>query len=215
MTRSGFTALNAKRVDLSKKTGKKSGVPCTKILQQASEAVFSWNDFENLIKGAATPTNAVPSSHVLGSKKQYSNILLQAHKAGMLAWSVVSKENNAYREIANHITMYSFAVVKDEARDRLIRWSKFQNQLLPDPPHTFVPCPELFSKYSIGCGKLSSFYLDIENMVYSIPLPPEMANIFPLQAIRASVLPKELLSFDAYHRQISAPPPPENDAHGV
>ena len=114
----------------------------------------------------------------------YNLILERLHNAGMLAWSVIDREESSYTRIANTLTMTSFAVVKDQERDRLISWPRVQNASFPDPPYTELPNPGNFTNLRHReAASLSGFFLDVENMFHNVPLPTHLSLLFPLKEV--------------------------------
>ena len=67
----------------------------------------------------------------------YGKILELADAAGMIEWSSLSLEEGEYTSVADKLNMTSFAVRMDEARDRIISWSRTQNDLMLDPSRTY------------------------------------------------------------------------------
>lgn len=111
----------------------------------------------------------------------------------MLSWSVVEHENPQYTRLADSLTMTSFAVVKDQKRDRLISWPRLQNLRMPDPLYTSLPNPGHFRKIEDkGESLLSGFYLDVENMFHNIRLPPHMVPLFLFKLVQYGHLPPSL-----------------------
>ncbi len=89
--------------------------------------------------------------------------------------------------------MTSFAVVKNEQKDRLISWPHVQNSDFLDPPKVDLPDPFLLSRLRIAANsKLSGFALDIANMFHNIKLPVWLVPFFPLHPVRFGNLPGEL-----------------------
>lgn len=116
-----------------------------------------------------------------------------ADNAGMLEWSLVSNECEEYSELADTITMTSFAVTKDEERDCLISWPRVQNELIGDPPPVELPNPCSFSKMQVDRGSSrKAFFFYISNMFHNICLPSWLARFFPLQPVRFGNLPGHL-----------------------
>lgn len=88
----------------------------------------------------------------------YGKILELADVAGTIEWSPISLEESYYKIVAeklqtiyyklvaNKLPMTSFAVRKDEDRDRMISWPRTQNDLMPAPPGLELPDPSIFER---------------------------------------------------------------------
>lgn len=58
----------------------------------------------------------------------------------------MASESTAERELADRVTMNSFAVNKDIDRDRMISWPRVQNLFMHEPPYTELPDPGAFTQ---------------------------------------------------------------------
>ena len=143
--------------------------------------------------GTACQPQALPRSRVYTVPGHYEKILQKADLAGMLTWTAVKSETTATSMLADAITMTSFAVTKNDYRDRLISWPRIQNLLFLTPPPVSLPDPSIFTRLRVtGKGKLSGFYLDIENMFHNIRLPSHLIKFFLLSKVRFGNLPAQL-----------------------
>lgn len=78
----------------------------------------------------------------------------------MLRWSLVNNEEEQFTQLADRITVSSFAISKDKFRDRLITCLKLQNRFVPEPSNLTLPNPHDWSvlhvtmalKYTRGGG---------------------------------------------------------------
>lgn len=89
-----------------------------------------------------------------------------------------------YTRLANVLTTSTFAVAKDDKKDRLISWPKVYNGLFPPPPFIDLPNPGLFQKIIPQTQqKHTDFFFDVANMFHNIVLPSNMQLIFPFKAV--------------------------------
>lgn len=130
-----------------------------------------------------------PTPRVYSVKGHYPRILEKAYGVGVVDWSDPATESAQYAELAKRLTMTSFAVRKDDKRDRMISWPRYQNLILPDAPYTELPSPDLFDTIRIEKeSKLAGFYFDISNMFHNIRLPRALAKLMPLTPVKVSSL---------------------------
>lgn len=113
----------------------------------------------------------------------------------MLQLSVVKEEYLKYTKFAKHVTMTSFAVVKDTKRDRLISWPRMQNEGMPKPPYADLLALDLLQNIGVPDSACpSGFFFDIANMFHTIRLPPSFAKLLPMSPILFGSLSKETQS---------------------
>lgn len=121
----------------------------------------------------------------------HAPLLQRAHSANMLQLSLLRSEDQSHTKKADMMTMSSFAVVKDNAKDRLISWPKVQNTLMPEPPYTDLPSPDLFTRLRLPDTNPVGFYFDLSNMFHRIRMPQTFAKFMPLKNISAQPLDVE------------------------
>lgn len=123
----------------------------------------------------------------------YGKLLDLGDQAGMITWSQVAIEDNMYTSMAERLTMTSFAVQKDVARDRMISWPRAQNDLMPEPPYCELPDPGVFARLRVSeDASLQAFYFDVQNMFHNIRLPDYLVRFFPLRTVCFGNLPGRL-----------------------
>ena len=110
----------------------------------------------------------------------------------MLSWTVVLEESNADKLIRRHSTLSSFAVIKNDHRDRLISWPKLQNAVGPDPPNPALPTPDAWARVNVSASNLKAFHFDVRDMFHHLPLPPRLSHLFPLRQVYFGELPAQL-----------------------
>ncbi|KAI0558083.1 hypothetical protein FGB62_236g017 [Gracilaria domingensis] len=162
LTRGTATSIIASRIELLASQRSTVAVKWEQYIPNGHEAVFTplHNSLQNLRRSGCGTSNSKPPvrSRVFGKHKEFVAVIEKAQKAEMLQWSVVKQEEPWYSERADLIIMKSFAVVKSAHRDRLISWPKWQNEILPELPYTFLPKPDDFRALSFSNGTLSAFY---------------------------------------------------------
>jgi len=196
-SRGKFTLLDTNRIDLPE-------VPVTsepvwvemmpeEIQQKFSDPHLKF--FYDPMMEALDASIESPRSRVHSLKGHYPRILEKAYRVGVVDWSDPKTESIEYSKLAKRLTMTSFAVRKDEKKDRMISWPRFQNMILPDPPYTELPTPDLFSTIRIEKeAKLEGFYFDISNMFHNIRLPKALAKLMPLTPVTASSLSERTIA---------------------
>lgn len=191
--RGDYKLLDSTRIDLPYSVSKSSEswiqympVPIQSIFRDTSHSKL----LVPLLEALHVPHFPYPKSRVHAKAGHYAKVLERADQAGMISWSAVSTENDAYTQVADSITMSSFAVFKDCSRDRMISWPRLQNAFMPDPPYTDLPHPGLFDNIRVDPNsRLASFYFDVANMFHNISLPPSLVKYFPLKSIPFGNLP--------------------------
>lgn len=110
----------------------------------------------------------------------------------MISWSRVAPKTDLQVNYRNRITMTSFAVRKDEERDRLFSWPEAPNDHMLAPDDVDLPDPGLFDRLSYSDDiRISGFAADISNIFHSICLPDWLVPFFPLRVIRLGNLTGE------------------------
>lgn len=196
LVKGDFKLLDASRIDLPTRCRPESSAAWIQRMPGPVHEIFSDNHLVHLlspVRRALHDSPEIPVPRVHSLTGHYAKVLLRMHDAGMLQWSVIENEDPQYTELADALVMTSFAVLKDETRDRLISWPRVQNLYMPDPPHTALPNPGHFSKIRTPRDSaLSGFYSDIENMFHNIRMPPHLAAFFPMKEIPFGSLPGPL-----------------------
>ena len=132
--------------------------------------------------------------NVSALKGHYPRLLALCHSANMFSWTLVEEEDSHTQDFRNNITLSSFAVVKDDRKDRLISWPKAQNELGPIPPNPNLPSPDARTKLETSSTTLAAFHLEIQDMFHHLPLPPRLRHFFPLKPVSFRNLPPQLKS---------------------
>lgn len=116
--------------------------------------------------------------------KEYAKLLAKSNQASMVLCSLEDEESPEYYATANEITTITFAVAKNDDKERLISRPKQQNTALPETHHTCLPSPDNFQMLQFGQEKLAAFSFDIENVFHNVLHPPDFARIFSFQIVR-------------------------------
>lgn len=193
--RGKFRLLEASRVDLpmASEGTCQCWIPKLPAVHRAMFTDPKHLDLLNPVVIGIRNSKSVPLARVHAKEGEYPKVLLKADIGGMLDWSIVSNEDAQYRHLANALTISSFAVCKDEQRDRLISWPRVQNLYMPDPPYTDLPNASHFDKIrEPQCLDLAGFYFDVGNMFHNIKMPVALARFFPLRQIRFGDLSEHL-----------------------
>ena len=189
--RGTFTFLDKQRVDLPASPL----TPHLRWLHLIPEPVCSWlrdpelHFLANPMLQALDSAASLPGHRVYAITGHFPAIIEKAYTAGVVTWSDPLSETQEYRAMASKITMTSFAVRKDQNHDRMISWPRVQNSYMPQPPHTELPSPDMFSSIRVpDSATLSGFYFDIDNMFHNIMLPSALSRLMPLAPVKASSL---------------------------
>ena len=188
-----FKLLEASWLDLPTRAPPASASHWIHLLPPSAQATLGTDQiskFKDSISFLHDTAVTIPSLRVHCNPAEYSHVLARLSLANMIEWSLVKTEKLQYSRIADILTMTSFAVVKDDLKDRIISWPRMQNLQFPEPPHTNLPHPGHFAKLreAPNCS-LTAFYNDVKNMFHNIRLPPHLASIFPLKKIAFGNLP--------------------------
>lgn len=170
------------------------------ILRGAGSDSFYSILLTRLYSNSHSPSLPKPRFH--GASNEYLTLLERAHDSGMLHWSSVAQEDDEYRVLADKVEMTLFAVTKDMYCDRLISWPRVQNELLP-PPFVSLPDPSLLGGIRCDSNGASAIFLDIQNMYHNIPLPHQLARLFPLRPVSLHQLPPPFQTKLAQYLQLS------------
>ena len=196
--RGDFTPLDATRIDIPPPCAKR--VPASHWIQFLDEdvkhhftsAATLQQLFGDLVSDSARYHAPAAASTVSSRPGHYGRVLELAHDAGMLSWKA---HRNNWDPTGTHpspLIMRSFAVRKDEQRDRLISWPKHQNEHFPPPPNPELPNPSFWNNLLLRDCQPSAVYFDVTNMFHHILLPQAWWAFFPLTPIILSSLPPSL-----------------------
>ena len=142
-----------------------------------SKAINGENTDPSLLKHTVSAVN-----------NSYPKILHLCHQGSMLEWSRIKDESSKTRKLRDNSTLSSFAVVKDQKRDRLISWRRLQNATGPEPPNPCLSCPESWSRLQVSTNDLKAFHFDIQDMFHQLSMPPRLHLLFPLHPVSLSDL---------------------------
>ena len=146
-----------------------------------------------LSSGEENVSHNFPRSRLHCIPGHYGKILDMADKAGMAGWSLLATEDSSYKCMASYLIMSLFAVRKDAQRDRMISWTRTQNEMMPDPPYGDLPDPSNFRRLRMpDNADLQAFHFDIENKFHKIRLPSSIVKLFPLRPACFGDLPGTL-----------------------
>lgn len=107
----------------------------------------------------------------------------------MLVWRREDNRRTLLSRIERVIEMTIFAISKSSETMRLICWPRIPNNSALDPPKPDFLHPRLFGHITTCERQLNGAYLDAENMLHNLRIPPHVRDLFALPEISYHLLP--------------------------